>query len=38
MESLKNILKALSIAFSDMGYCQGLNFIAAALLIHLNDE
>ena len=38
MASLKNILKALSLSFQDMGYCQGINFLGAALIIHLNDE
>ena len=33
IESLKNILKALSLRFPEMGYCQGINFIAAAFLI-----
>ena len=32
------MLKALSLEFKDMGYCQGLNFIAATLLLYLNDE
>lgn len=36
--SLNNILKALSIKFKDMGYCQGLNFVAAAFLLQMNDE
>ncbi|KRX04300.1 Rab-GTPase-TBC domain [Pseudocohnilembus persalinus] len=36
--SLNNILKALSISCKDMGYCQGLNFVGASLLIYVNDE
>ena len=36
--SLQIVLKALSLVFKDMGYCQGLNFIAATLLLYLNDE
>ena len=38
IQSLHNILKALSIKFPEMGYCQGINFIAAAFLMYLNDE
>ncbi|CAD8177266.1 unnamed protein product [Paramecium octaurelia] len=37
-ESLVNVLKALSVAISDMGYCQGLNFLTAALIMVTNDE
>lgn len=36
--SLQIVLKALSIVFNEMGYCQGLNFIAATFLLYLNDE
>ena len=35
---MKNILKALSIVFPEVGYCQGLNFIAGVFLMYLNDE
>ncbi|EAS03440.1 rab-GTPase-TBC domain protein (macronuclear) [Tetrahymena thermophila SB210] len=38
IESLKNVLKAVSLTHEDMGYCQGLNFIAAAFMIYINDE
>ncbi|CAD8100981.1 unnamed protein product [Paramecium sonneborni] len=37
-ESLVNVLKALSVAISDMGYCQGLNFLTAALIMVTNDD
>ncbi|CAD8093548.1 unnamed protein product [Paramecium sonneborni] len=37
-ESLVNVLKALSEAIPDMGYCQGLNFLTAALIMVTNDE
>lgn len=36
MVGLKNILNALSVAFPKMGYCQGLNFIAASILLKTN--
>lgn len=35
---MKNILKALAIVFPEVGYCQGLNFIAGVFLMYLNDE
>ncbi|EGR30341.1 plant adhesion molecule 1, putative [Ichthyophthirius multifiliis] len=38
LEALNNILKAVSLTHADMGYCQGLNFIAAAFMIYVNDE
>jgi len=38
MISLHNILKALSVCFKDMGYCQGLNFLAAGMLFYMSDE
>ena len=37
-QSLQNVLKAISITQPNMGYCQGLNFVAALFLIYLNDE
>jgi hypothetical protein len=37
-ESLKNVLKAVSITHSRMGYCQGLNFVAGTFLMYLSDE
>jgi len=36
--ALENVLKALSVLFKDMGYCQGLNFIAALFVLYMNDE
>jgi len=37
-QSLRNVLKAISITHAKMGYCQGLNFVAALFLIYCNDE
>jgi TBC1 domain family member 10 len=37
-ESLFNVLKALSIEFPQIGYCQGMNFLAMRLLEILEDE
>lgn len=37
-KSLGDILKVLSLTFKEMGYCQGLNFIAGLLAMHCNDE
>ena len=31
-------MKAISLAFPEVGYCQGLNFIAGVFLMYLNDE
>lgn len=36
--SLFNILKAYSNYDSEVGYCQGMNFIAGVLLMHLDEE
>lgn len=36
--SLRNVLLAFSNSHSDVGYCQGMNFIAGTLLIVLPDE
>jgi hypothetical protein len=36
--SLFNVLKAYSNYDSEVGYCQGMNFIAGALLMHLDEE
>lgn len=35
-EQLKNVLNIIAVAFPEMGYCQGLNFIAANLLLVLD--
>lgn len=32
------MLNILAVAFPDMGYCQGLNFITANLLVLLSDR
>ena len=37
-ESLKRVLTALCMAGSDVGYCQGMNFIAAILLRIFRDR
>jgi hypothetical protein len=35
---LKHILNVIAVAFPEMGYCQGLNFITANLLIILTEK
>ena len=37
-KSLNNVLKAISIVYKEMGYCQGMNFLALRLLQVLDDE
>ncbi|KAI6192108.1 hypothetical protein M3Y97_00300800 [Aphelenchoides bicaudatus] len=37
-ESLYKISKAYSLYDEEVGYCQGLSFLAAALLLHMDDE
>jgi len=37
-KGLENVLKALSITYKEMGYCQGLNFVCALLVLYCNDE
>ncbi|XP_032080531.1 TBC1 domain family member 1 isoform X1 [Thamnophis elegans] len=36
--SLYNILKAYSLLDSEVGYCQGLSFVAGVLLLHVSEE
>ena len=36
--SLNDILKAISIVYPKVGYCQGMNFLAMRLLEVLNNE
>ena len=36
--SLYNLLKAYSLLDNQVGYCQGLSFIGAVLLLHLDEE
>ncbi|XP_048365537.1 TBC1 domain family member 1 isoform X2 [Sphaerodactylus townsendi] len=36
--SLYNILKAYSLLDSEVGYCQGLSFVAGVLLLHMAEE
>ncbi|XP_048778738.1 TBC1 domain family member 1-like isoform X3 [Ostrea edulis] len=36
--SLYNLLKAYSLLDKDVGYCQGLSFIAGILLMHMEEE
>eukprot|EP00742_Colponemidia_sp_Colp-10_P009296 GILJ01010127.1.p1 GENE.GILJ01010127.1~~GILJ01010127.1.p1 ORF type:complete len:938 (-),score=135.06 GILJ01010127.1:115-2928(-) len=35
---LYNVLRSLSVYLDDVGYCQGLNFIAGVLLLYMNEE
>ena len=37
-KSLNNILKAISLVHPEVGYCQGMNFLALRLLQVLSDE
>ena len=37
-ESLTNILKALAKAFPRVKYCQGMNFLAAVLFVHVRKD
>ncbi len=37
-KSLNNVLKAISIAYPKVGYCQGMNFLALRLLQIVDDE
>ncbi|KAL0091592.1 rab-GTPase-TBC domain-containing protein [Phycomyces blakesleeanus] len=37
-ESLFRVLKAYSIYDRELGYCQGMNFIAGCLLLHLKED
>lgn len=36
--SLHNLLKAYSVYDQDVGYTQGMNFIAGMILLHMNEE
>ncbi|KAL4495599.1 hypothetical protein ABPG72_014068 [Tetrahymena utriculariae] len=39
LQSLRNVLKAVSLCYDNVGYCQGMNFLAAfLLLINGGDE
>ena len=35
---LHRILKALAIHMKDVGYCQGINFLAATIYLNMDDE
>jgi len=35
---MSNVLKAISIVYPKVGYCQGMNFLAARILQVLDDE
>ncbi|CAK88464.1 unnamed protein product (macronuclear) [Paramecium tetraurelia] len=37
-QSLFTVLRAISLTFQDMGYCQGLNYLAGSFLLLMNDE
>ncbi|XP_074514822.1 TBC1 domain family member 4 isoform X3 [Sebastes fasciatus] len=36
--SLYNLLKAYSLMDTEVGYCQGISFVAGVLLLHMNEE
>nr|XP_048277825.1 TBC1 domain family member 4 isoform X2 [Myodes glareolus] len=36
--SLFNLLKAYSLLDKEVGYCQGISFVAGVLLLHMNEE
>jgi len=36
--SLYNLLKAYSLLDPEVGYCQGLSFVAGVLLLHMSEE
>lgn len=36
--SLFNLLKAYSLLDSEVGYCQGISFVAGVLLLHMSEE
>jgi hypothetical protein len=36
--SLYNVLNVYTLYREDIGYCQGMNFLAAVLLFHLEEE
>ncbi|XP_045910822.1 TBC1 domain family member 4 isoform X1 [Micropterus dolomieu] len=36
--SLYNLLKAYSLLDTEVGYCQGISFVAGVLLLHMNEE
>lgn len=35
---MKNILKGLALSFPEVGYCQGINYVAGLFLLYMNDE
>lgn len=35
---LERVLKAISLMFKDLGYCQGMNFVCAVFVMHCNEE
>ena len=37
-QSLERVLKAVSLVFEDVGYCQGMNFVCAILVMHCTEE
>lgn len=36
--SLYNLLKAYSLLDTEVGYCQGISFVAGVLLLHMSEE
>jgi TBC1 domain family member 14 len=37
-QPLKNILSAFSMFRTDLGYVQGMSYVAGSLLLHIGDE
>lgn len=37
-EELRRVLQAIAFALPDVGYCQGMNFIASVLIASLTEE
>ncbi|PRP84863.1 hypothetical protein PROFUN_07517 [Planoprotostelium fungivorum] len=37
-DQLRNILMAFSVLKGDIGYCQGLNYLAGVILLHMEEE
>lgn len=35
---MKNILNAIAVALPELGYCQGMNYISAIILLKLEEE
>ncbi len=35
---MKNVLNAIAVALPELGYCQGMNYISAIILLKLEEE